>query len=363
MIKRALVMAVPLLSLASAAQAQNSMTLYGSLDAGVGYISNLHGSQSLIAEQGTTQADRWGIKGVEDLGGGIKTVFGLEAGFSTISGAMSSAGVLFNRQSYVGLSDSAVGTLTLGRQTDWNFDMLGQVSTGQVLGDFSAFHPGNIDGLGNTVPVELSSTIKFKSRSFSGLSFGALYGFSDAASSSTGGRSASFGANYEQGPLRLVAVYSAYRDRTLNLASGLGLTSFEGENLAGGAPFIADRVTDAGVGGAYTWGRCQFHALASQVQITRDGQTHDYRTIDGGVNFRLTTAEEIDAGAWTTTLAGQRWSQLTVANVYYLSKLTQLYADVMFEKASSGAVADTIGIGASSGSKQAVVLTGIHHLF
>ena len=51
------------------AWAQSSVTLYGSLDAGIAYISNAGGSSKWIEEQGNMQPDRWGLKGVEDLGG------------------------------------------------------------------------------------------------------------------------------------------------------------------------------------------------------------------------------------------------------------------------------------------------------
>nr|WP_311526837.1 porin [uncultured Ralstonia sp.] len=360
--KSLLYIALPLLGVGAGAHAQNSVTLYGSMDAGVGYVSNLHGSASFLAQQGTYQADRWGLMGVEDLGGGLASVFKLESGFSTITGAMSSAGTLFNRQAYVGLSDQRIGTVTLGRQTDFHFEMLGPLSTAQALGDFSAFHPGNIDGLGNTLPVQLPSTVKFRSQRFSGLTVGAIYGFSNTASS-TGGHSISFGATYANGPLNLATAYSEYQNRTLNLAGGLGLTAFQGVNLAGGAPFVADRVKNAGIGGSYQWGAIKLHGLVTQVRIERNGLTDSYRAIDGGINFQLTPAYQIDAGAWTTTLAGKRWTQLTLANVYALSKTTQLYADLMVEQASQGAVASTLGIGASSSNRQTVVLTGIHHLF
>lgn len=289
----------------SSAYAQSSVTLYGSMDAGVGYVSNLHGSHSFFAEQGTMQADRWGLTGTEDLGAGLKTVFKLESGFSTISGAMQSAGTLFNRQAWVGLSKSDIGTLTLGRQTDFHFEMLGPLSTAQSLGDFSAFHPGNVDGLANTVPVELSNTAKFVSRPFWGLTFGALYGFTNSSSSTTG-RTISFGATYDYGPLKLAAAWSEYHDRTLNLAGGLGLDAFEGVNLASGAPFVADSVRNAGIGGSYQWGRVQFHALVTQVRIERMGEVEHYRTIDGGVNVQVTPAYMVGAGAWTTTLAGKQ---------------------------------------------------------
>lgn len=71
------------------------------------------------------------------------------------------------------------------------------------------------------------------------------------------------------------------------------------------------------------------------------------------------------ARPWSVTgpLDGHRWTQFTVANVYSLSKSTQLYADLMFETTGGGAVADTLGIGTTSGGRQTVLLTGIHHLF
>jgi predicted porin len=355
-------LALPLLGLAATAHAQSSVTLYGSLDAGVGYVSNLRGGAAFIAEQGTTQADRWGLIGTEDLGGGLKALFRLEAGFSTISGAMSSAGNLFNRDAYVGLSKSGVGTLTLGRQMDFHFEMLGPLSTAQSLGDFSAFHVGNLDGLGGTVPVELSDTVKFRSATIDGLTFGALYGFPNTTSS-TAGRTYSFGATYAYGPLSLAAAYSGYHDRTLNLANGLGLAAFEGVNLASGASFVAQSMSNAGIGGSYQFGRLQLHALATTAQIDHAGGKRRYVAFDGGANYQVTPEYLLGAGAWTATLAGQRWTQLTVANVYSLSKQTQLYVDVMVEQASPGALADTLGIGASSSNRQVVTLAGLHHLF
>jgi predicted porin len=120
---------------------------------------------------------------------------------------------------------------------------------------------------------------------------------------------------------------------------------------------------NAGIGGSFQIGRVQLHALVTQVRIENRGQRNTDRPLDGGENFRLTVADEIDAGIWTTTFAGKRWTQLTVANVYALSKSTQLYVDAIAEQASAGANAVTLGIGASSSNRQAVILKGVHHLF
>ena len=71
---------------AHAAQAQSSVTLYGLIDAGVMYTNNVakgatHGSL-LQADSGGINGSRFGVRGSEDLGGGLKTTFRLENGFN-----------------------------------------------------------------------------------------------------------------------------------------------------------------------------------------------------------------------------------------------------------------------------------------
>lgn len=350
------------LALPALALAQSNVTLYGSLDAGVGYVSNLRGNSAFIAEQGTYRADHWGLRGSEDLGGGRRALFRLESGFSTITGNLASAGVLFNREAFVGLADARLGTLTLGRQTDWNFEWLGRLSSAQIIGNFSVFHPGNIDGLANTVPVEVSNAVKYRSPNLGGLTLGAMYSFSNRAGANTTA-GYSLAAKYASGPLRAAAAYSNYNDRPLNLAGGLGLTEFAGQALAPGSLFVADNVKIAGAGAAYLWGRWTFHALATDVRISANQQRSSYVALDGGANYQLTPADTLGAGVSSTHFAGKRWTQLSVQDVYAFSKRTQFYASVLYERASANAVADITGIGPASGANQTVVLSGIHHSF
>ncbi|MGN4077681.1 porin, partial [Burkholderia gladioli] len=53
------------------ASAQSSVTLYGLISAGVGYATNQGGKNAWQALSGTNQNPRWGLKGKEDLGGGL----------------------------------------------------------------------------------------------------------------------------------------------------------------------------------------------------------------------------------------------------------------------------------------------------
>ena len=136
--KKAL-LAAALLVFGTAAQAQSSVTLYGRLDAGFEYMSGLpntgySGSTSRVrAESGDFGTSLWGLKGVEDLGGGTKAVFQLEGSFSTTTGALGSSGSIWNRWATVGIANDQYGTFLLGRELFisnglWDFDPFGQSS-------------------------------------------------------------------------------------------------------------------------------------------------------------------------------------------------------------------------------------------
>ena len=97
--------------------AQSSVTLYGVADVGIRYLTHSNASNDgrLFMTNGAITNSRFGIKGAEDLGNGLKAIFQLESGIDLQSGAQSDSQRLFNRAAYVGLS-SQYGTVTLGRQ-------------------------------------------------------------------------------------------------------------------------------------------------------------------------------------------------------------------------------------------------------
>src|SRR3954452_24476520 len=78
---------------AGVAQAQTSITIYGSFDGGVRYVNNANAagdSRWSVSSNGTYYSNRLGFKGVENLGGGLNARFNLEIGFNTGSGAVES---------------------------------------------------------------------------------------------------------------------------------------------------------------------------------------------------------------------------------------------------------------------------------
>jgi len=358
MVKRIIAASVAGLVVSSTASAQSSVTLYGSLDAGVAYISNVGGSSKWMQEQGNMQPDRWGMLGKEDLGGGLSAVFRLESGFYTNTGGFAKAGTLFNRQAYVGLGDDKIGTLTLGHQTPFNIDVLSPFSTAYQAQSWYAFHPGNIDELADTGVVPYDNSFKFRSADFYGFTVGAMMGLGNTTNFATG-RNYSLTATYANGPFNAGAVYSNESDRTPSIVT-TGITSFQGVPAA---TYTADKVENMGAGLSYQLGKLLVHGLYTRVKLQSDGYSDTYQSYDMGANYQITPFDSVAGGAATTTLAGRRWTQFEIGNIYALSKSTQLYANVLYQRASGNANAAFFTAGVSSGRNQMIVLTGMHHSF
>src|SRR6478735_8029481 len=134
--KKTLIAGAALATLAGSAQAQSNVTLYGltytnSQITGTG----AGGHSNWQMTSGGVQYSRWGLRGAEDLGGGLQAIFTLENGFNLNNGQLSSANRIFNRLAYVGVSSRDFGSLTLGRQTDGMVDFVGPLSlTGTQYG-------------------------------------------------------------------------------------------------------------------------------------------------------------------------------------------------------------------------------------
>lgn len=128
--KKTLIAAALIAGFAGVAQAESSVTLYGVVDAGLQVTTNKDAG-SFGFTQGQLAANRFGLKGSEDLGNGTSVIFNLEGGFDITTGA-SKKNVLFGRKAILGLADEDLGTLTAGYQKD-AADALG---VGDVVGAF-----------------------------------------------------------------------------------------------------------------------------------------------------------------------------------------------------------------------------------
>lgn len=118
--KKSLIALAVLGSLAGVSVAQSQATIYGIIDVGYGVgngggFEKVVGRDSKLQQWGNSRAtSRWGIKGSEDLGNGMKVYFQLEQGLNPESGAGTGNG--FDRIALVGVS-GRFGSLQAGRQT------------------------------------------------------------------------------------------------------------------------------------------------------------------------------------------------------------------------------------------------------
>jgi general bacterial porin, GBP family len=373
--KKTLVLAAVAASFASAAYAQSSVTLYGVVDAGLSYVNNeasVTGSahhSAVALTSGNVDGSRWGLRGKEDLGGGLAAVFTLESGFNLANGRSTVSGRSFDRQAFAGLS-SPYGTLTLGRQYDSVVDYLGPLTaTGSWGGTYFA-HPGDNDNANNS--MRINNSVKFKSENYDGLSFSGLYGFSNQAGGFANDRAYSVGAGYENGGLKLAAGYLQAQglDRSSNGAIQDGAPDF-------GSAGTTQKQRTWGAGANYSFGPAVVGAVFTQSRFqfaVGDGSVR-FNNYEVNARYNLTPALSLGA-AYTYTQAvvhsvgvasaSSHWNQFGLQSDYALSKRTDLYAEGVVHVGASGNAISTQVFGTdapASGRNQVVVSTGIRHRF
>ena len=131
--------ALAVLASSGAAMAQSSVTLFGIVDTGIGYVNkaNAAGDSKYGMYTSGNATSRLGFRGVEDLGGGLKAGFWLEG--ELFGDVGNSSGFDFKRRSTVSLS-GGFGEVRLGRdQTPGytktsSYDLFGQTGIGQFMG-------------------------------------------------------------------------------------------------------------------------------------------------------------------------------------------------------------------------------------
>ncbi|CAN7470099.1 porin [Caballeronia sp. LjRoot34] len=380
--------AAVLTSVAGATHAQSSVTLYGLIDAGVSYVNhtkNASGgsSKAFSYGDGVASGSRWGLRGTEDLGGGLKAIFVLESGFNSGTGTLGQGGAEFGRQAFVGLTKDGVGSVTLGRQYSFSTDILGaQYSTGAntVAGNY-AFHVNDVDQLTSS---RINNAVKFASASFSGFTFGGLYGFSNqagefAGSSATGAtapgssRTYSFGANYAYGPFSIGA---AYTDITF---PGSAAPTFS-TALANITTGTGRDLRTFGAGGRYAFGPATLWALWTNTRFEPiAGASTLYNAYEVGGKYAITSALAGGLGYTYSRASGAfsaHWNQVNSSVDYSLSKRTDVYLLGIYQQASGKLPNGTdvqaqIGSSASSffqpsgtgADNQVAVRIGIRHKF
>lgn len=362
--------------LGNAASAQ-SVTLYGLVDTNIEYVNNQSrtgatvpagpASSRVAMLTGGIGGSRWGLRGVEDLGNGIKGVFVLESGFNSDDGKSANSGRLFGRQAYVGF-DSRFGKITFGRQYTSIFDVLANFQAGfyqpqyepvvAYLGRY--YREDNVIKYGGTFgPLEVAAH----------WSFGV-----DTAAPATAGE--------VPGSIRSGAAFGGAASYTAG-AFGVGVAYDEVDAPAavGGAPGRAKRAAVSGkyadgnvrLVAGYRWGRS---TSGTDVELLRDnyywvGGTYAFTPqLESTLAYYYDDVRQVANPVNSVALGNIKnpW-QVMFTTKYFFTKRTSLYLATAYSK-NSGLNFDTsVGglgtgyyLGAGKNSQFAVAL-GMRHIF
>jgi predicted porin len=360
------------------AHAQSSVTLYGIVDTGIGYqssqtsLGSTTGGRSAVKMiNGVWAGSRFGLKGSEDLGGGTKTVFQLEEGFNSATGAQSTTGLAFNRQAYVGVTNATFGTLTAGRQYTAYYTLLSPYSPTTWLTGFYGAHPGDIDSLDTL--YRANNALVYTSPNLYGLTFSGSYALGGVAGSFNAGSTWSVAAQYLNGPLGLAAGFQ----RINNSTPGGGAWGADSTaSNAGSQPAVsainngyqtAQAQQRVAVTGGFTFNpQWDISFSYSNVQYIPGigSKFHDTAIFNTGgavLHFKPLTALDLAAG-YSYTRATQAngissaasYQQFNLSQYYSLSKRTGLYALEAYQRAGG----QTLGTNGSSSIIDATASVG-----
>lgn len=377
--------------LMNAAWAESGVILYGVVDTPIEYVNhvgagtptvdpvtgsivrNAGGSRVGLQNNSGLSGSRWGIRGTEELGGGLKTVFALESGFGPADGTSDNGGRLFGRQAFVGVVLPELGTISFGRQ---------YTSLTTIFGNFSALAYAN---LYEPLFAELGlnfredNTVKY-SGTFGGLTAEAHYSFGAGSGSlgviplaSNGGGETpgnlrdnsayGGGVTYTNGRFGVAAAYDQWNPA---LAPGQHGTA----RKAGAAASYTDGPALFMVG--YRWGR---DADATGTTLMQDNYFWFGASYQVSAPLQLLLAYFYDDVRRVRTLPSAPVSnpknpwQLTLVADYNLSKRTDLYLTAAYVKNSAlnfdtSAVAFVNGYSMPPGySSQIGAAVGIRHKF
>lgn len=288
--------------------AQSAVTLYGSIDGSLRYLTHADSAgdgQFLTGGKGLYESNRFGVTGEEDLGGGLKAHFKLESAFDSGTGALGTPGALFTREATVGLS-GPWGGVNLGRQFS--------VSARTVSAfDPFTFHYLSITPLSKdivgTSSDRFDNDIQYTGE-FGNLIARAEYVPGGVAGSIKTGTALAAGATYRIGGVRFGAAYTEWND-----FGGPGLNR---NQLSAGADY---RIGAFRVTGGYIGDR--------QDGLAGDSLSRDLWL---GTVYTFTPAFALTDAIYRTDYdaRGKKGSKtLLMAGITYsLSKETLLYAEI-----------------------------------
>ena len=322
---------------AGAAQAQSSVTLYGTIDASIANVSNTGAGASITGMANSLiENNSWGLRGSEDLGGGMKAHFNLESAFSINNGqgpgtggdASSNGnanGELFGRAANVGIG-GGFGDVTVGRILNPNIiAAFGGQSNGAnsfVVNSLGASTATMGYGLGN-VNFFVSNAVQYTLPKFADISITAFYGFgNNNSNNSSAGNTTAVSAEWSSNG---IALGGAYQKLTADATGSFGSTGWTSHQ--------PDEV-DYQVFAKYTTGPFSIGANFMNNKVTVAGVDTSANMTVASAGYQINPDVNLSLG-YSTVNSGSKWNLI---GKYSLSKRTYLYGmvDTVSNSSTSG---------------------------
>ena len=392
--KKLLIASAALAMVAGTAQAQ-SVTLYGSIDTGYSSVeskaSTAGGAATKTTNAGIGQSSdvssRWGIRGSEDLGGGMKANFNIETsigsgtngalnGNTTATGSTQTAAAwthstnVGNRAMWAGISTAGGLEIRGGLQNQFIRDaaLNNADGTTNVVGNLLAGNSSVFADRHNAITVtQTMGAVKFGA---------AMTGRSTEVSNTTDvdvGKGYELMARYAQGPIQLDGAYRKV-DNTSNLVTAAtqqaAFNKANGVNvIAGGFADLAASGTETEttvISGSYNFGPVKaFAGYGTQdIKTISSGLKSEREVMTFGVNGNVTAATQLFATFSTgETKANPTSSKrdidgYVVGARYSLSKRTTAYAVYGESDVDAGT-----GTGTADNTKTKQYAVGLNHAF
>lgn len=173
--KKNLLAAAAVAAMSTGALAQSNVTLYGELDAGVGQRYTMEDTGVISNYDGTS---RWGLRGSEDLGNGLKASFQFESGAIDLTNGNIGGNGGFNRQAWVGVS-GGFGNILVGRTTTPQNRLLGTFDLNGTADGSSALKALGLEANGNLGGSRQNAQIQYATPKLGGFEARIAYGFED----------------------------------------------------------------------------------------------------------------------------------------------------------------------------------------
>ncbi len=359
----------------TSALAQSSVTLYGIVDAAVTYNTKQVGGSRTGIDAGQLATSRWGMRGTEDLGGGLKANFVLEgtlindtgatglgfgsptpaAGQPFVNSAAGSSNSMFDRQATVGIS-GGFGAITLGRQNTVLVDVIGLAEPTSFAQ--APINPNVVYSLLNSGALystygtndggsafRQNNSIRYATPVISGFGGALMHGFGEQPGNSS--------AN----------TYSGISGFFSNGTSGASLGYAKLSNRADNS-----KLTMWGAGAKYAV-TSELTLRATYAQNKVDTTNRKIAVAGVGVDFLVMPALTLTGAYYNVKLSGAgegKANHFVGVAKYALSKRTNLYTTLTHVKAGSTAAADlsvASGLVTAGNDRASRFAVGVLHAF